>query len=107
MVFLAICLYFSLVSLFFALAARPANRSRRLLAAAIRTLFCCFASCRITASRSASAIFYFLKLRLEHSVCSRYAIADGNLQLCGGIPARICLESRQIRWAVTTEHVPC
>src|ERR1700732_1641995 len=57
MVFLEICLYFSLVSLSFALAARALYRSRRLFAAAMRALFCCFARCRITTSRSASGMF--------------------------------------------------
>src|SRR5216684_3763072 len=82
MIFFAICLYRSLVSLFFALAARPMYRLRRLLTAAMRPLFCCFASCRITTSRSASAIFHFLKCH-QNIPMLNYAIADAALQLCG------------------------
>src|SRR6187549_2533568 len=86
MVFFAINLKRALASPFFALAARPLNRSRRPLAAAIRALNCCFASCRITTSRSASAILYsptaFPAFRAFD-----YAIAEGSLQTSGGRPA--------------------
>ncbi len=61
------------VSLSFALAARLTYRSRRRLTAVMRPLFCCFASCRITISRSASAIFCFLRCHrnIPHGqVCS-------------------------------------
>src|SRR6266851_3047386 len=64
---------FSLASLSFALAARLTYRSRRRLTAVMRPLFCCFASCRITISRSASAIFCFLSCHrnIPHGqVCS-------------------------------------
>src|SRR5947207_666866 len=70
MVALAIVLKRALVSLPLALAASALKRARRSLARVIRLVCACLASCRITTSRSASAMF-FHPLRNSHQIDAR------------------------------------
>src|SRR4051794_31902306 len=72
MVALAIILKRSPVSLPLALAARPLKRSRRSLARVIRPVCSCLASCRITTSRSASAMLFY-PLRKQYQCGRDYA----------------------------------
>ena len=96
-VLLAISRNRSLASLSFALAARAMIWSRRFLAAAIRLLFCAFAICRMTTSRSASAIIAHSCRAMPGCVEHCRATFGGNGQYCRAVSPTWHDGRRQLR----------